>query len=250
MLHVKTSVNGGITIIYAWHKNYPRRFLFGTFWNKTPTFFGMPAVAQGNFLWHSLPVASQRLDSSDQFWIPGNQTTWGLSSWSVILKIKCIPKDLRTSNMTIFLGPFSTRILSHSHLWPFSPFPCPTSVNFLCFYSESQPWPCGRKSSDCTLFVLFWSFFELPLFFCPRFMPRIYRPMVLTSGAVFSRCFLPQRTQQTIEVMSELALAMRLNVELCDASERVEKLNYRWRWGFFFVKQKGGGGFSRFMGNI
>ena len=69
-------------------------------------------------------------------------------------------------------------------------------------------------------------------------MPRIYRPMVLTSGAVFSRCFLIQRTQQTTEVMSELALAMRLNVELCDASERVEKLNYRWR-GNFLSNKKG-----------
>ena len=63
-------------------------------------------------------------------------------------------------------------------------------------------------------------------FGAPRFMPKVYRPIARGPQRP-SRCLTTKHC--FAEALEDLALAMRLNVELCDASEVVEKLDYRWK---------------------
>lgn len=62
-------------------------------------------------------------------------------------------------------------------------------------------------------------------------MPKVYRPIAGTPvapAAAAAALHRPLR-RNAFEALEDLALAMRLNVELCDASEAVEKLDYRWK---------------------
>ncbi len=225
--------------MYPWQKNNIQHVFVWNILKQNPQLsLVMPSVAQGSFLWHSVPVASQRLDSSDQFWTTGNQTTWGLSSWSVILKLQCIPKkDLHTTNIKsdhfsrVPLAPEFWAIV----IYDISPF----SLHYLCeslFFLQNL-------NLDLVL-VIFWVAF---------FFSQIHASNLSSHGPDLRRVFFTVLSSgptdpMAAEVLSELALAMRLNVELCDASERVEKLNYRW-WCCceeFFVKQKGGGVFPMY----
>jgi hypothetical protein len=60
-------------------------------------------------------------------------------------------------------------------------------------------------------------------------MPKVYRPIAGTPVAPAAAAFVASPSGVAFEAMEDLALAMRLNVELCDASEAVEKLDYRWK---------------------
>ena len=61
-------------------------------------------------------------------------------------------------------------------------------------------------------------------------MPKVYRPIARGPQPLAPPRVprVPRGQRWFAEALEDLALAMRLNVELCDASEAVEKLDYRW----------------------